>query len=91
MKKTLLLSLLATAMMITTLGSAQAAGGNIEIPRQDWSWDGILGSYDRAESQRGLQVYREVCAGCHGLRFVAFRNLMQLGYSENQVKALAAE
>jgi ubiquinol-cytochrome c reductase cytochrome c1 subunit len=91
MKKTLLLSLLAAALTITTLGSAQAAGGNIEIQRQEWSWDGVFGSYDRAESQRGLQVYREVCAGCHGLRFVAFRNLMQLGYSENQVKALAAE
>jgi ubiquinol-cytochrome c reductase cytochrome c1 subunit len=41
--------------------------------------------------QRGLQAYREICASCHSLKYVAFRNLTDLGYSEEQVKALAAE
>ena len=91
MKKTLILSALAGAAMSMATSAALAAGGGTPPPQQNWSWDGIFGSYDRAEAQRGLQVYKEVCAGCHGLRFVAYRNLMQLGYSEEQVKALATE
>ena len=91
MKKSLILSALAGAYMLTSAGGAMAAGGGIEVPRQSWSWDGIFGSFDRGEAQRGLQVYKEVCAGCHGLRLVSFRNLTQLGYTEDQVKAFAAE
>ena len=41
--------------------------------------------------QRGFQVYREVCAGCHGIKYIAFRNMADLGYNEEEVKALAAE
>ena len=41
--------------------------------------------------QRGFQVYREVCAGCHGLDYIAFRNLADLGYNEAEIKAIAAE
>ncbi len=60
-------------------------------PRQKWSFSGPFGKFDRAQLQRGLKVYREVCAVCHGLKYVAFRNLADLGYSEAQVKAIAAE
>jgi ubiquinol-cytochrome c reductase cytochrome c1 subunit len=41
--------------------------------------------------QRGLQVYREVCSGCHGLKYIAFRNLLEIGLNEDQAKAIAAE
>ena len=51
--------------------------------------DGPLGHFDRRQLQRGFQVYKEVCAACHGLNLVAFRNLEQLGYSEAEVKAIA--
>lgn len=85
-----ILSALAGALMMTVAGTAGAAEG-VAIPAQRWSWDGVFGSYDRAALQRGLQVYKQVCAACHGLRLVAYRNLMQLGYSEDQVKAFAAE
>ena len=91
MKKTLFLGALAGAALSLCTSVALAAGGGMAPPRQNWSWESLLGSYDRAEAQRGLQVYKEVCAGCHGLRLVAYRNLMQLGYSEEQVKAFAAE
>lgn len=76
-----------------TLGghSAQAAGDAIAIPSQDWSFSGIFGTFDRASAQRGLQVYREVCASCHSLDYIAFRNLADLGYSEAEIKAIAAE
>ncbi len=60
-------------------------------PRVKWSFSGPFGHYDRAQLQRGLKVYREVCAVCHGLKYVAFRNLADLGYSEAQVKAIASE
>jgi ubiquinol-cytochrome c reductase cytochrome c1 subunit len=51
--------------------------------------DGPLGKFDRAQLQRGFQVYKEVCAACHGLGLVAFRNLEDLGYNEPEVKAIA--
>ncbi|RHW19375.1 cytochrome c1 [Sphingomonas gilva] len=50
---------------------------------------GLLGKYDRQQLQRGFQVYKEVCAACHGLKYVAFRDLQDLGYSEAEVKAIA--
>jgi ubiquinol-cytochrome c reductase cytochrome c1 subunit len=54
-----------------------------------YSFDGPFGKYDRPQLQRGFQVYKEVCASCHGLSFVAFRNLADLGYGEEEIKAVA--
>jgi len=51
--------------------------------------DGPLGKFDRQQLQRGFQVYKEVCAACHGLSLVAFRDLHALGYQEAEVKAIA--
>ena len=53
--------------------------------------DGPLGHFDRQQLQRGFQVYKEVCAACHGLNLVAFRNLEDLGYNEAEVKAIAEQ
>lgn len=55
-----------------------------------FSFDGPFGTWDQAQLQRGLKVYDEVCSACHSLKYVAFRDLEQLGYSEGQVKAYAA-
>ena len=52
--------------------------------------DGPFGKFDRAQLQRGFQVYKEVCAACHGLKHVAFRDLKDLGYSEGQIKTIAS-
>ena len=52
--------------------------------------DGLFGHWDKQQLQRGMQVYSEVCAACHSLKQVAFRDLEQLGYDEGQVKAFAA-
>lgn len=54
-----------------------------------YSFDGPFGKYDRPQLQRGFQVFKEVCASCHGLSFVAFRNLHDLGYGEEEIKAIA--
>ncbi len=62
-----------------------------ELPKQDWHFKGAFGSYDRAALQRGFQVYKQVCAACHGMKRVAYRNLSALGYTEDQIKSVAAE
>jgi ubiquinol-cytochrome c reductase cytochrome c1 subunit len=51
--------------------------------------DGPFGRFDRQQLQRGFQVYKEVCAACHGLSLVAFRDLHALGYEEPEIKAIA--
>jgi ubiquinol-cytochrome c reductase cytochrome c1 subunit len=56
-----------------------------------FSFSGPLGRFDRQQLQRGFQVYRDVCASCHSLSLVAFRNLHDLGYSEAEVRAIAAQ
>lgn len=71
--------------------AARAAGEYDTPPPANLSFQGIFGTFDRASAQRGLQVYRQVCANCHGLRLVAFRDLRELGLTEDQVAAIAAE
>lgn len=57
----------------------------------DWSFGGPFGKYDKAQLQRGLKIYKEVCSACHSMKLVSFRTLEDLGYSEAQVKAFASE
>ena len=71
-------------------GSASAAE-EAEIEHQDWSFQGFFGTYDRAALQRGFQVYNQVCAACHSLHFVSYRSLQEIGFTEDEVKAIAAE
>jgi len=80
----------AAAVLAFGTGSAQAAEGTA-LPEYHWSFNGIFGTFERPELQRGFQVYREVCSACHGLRLVAFRDLAALGYSADAIKALAAD
>jgi ubiquinol-cytochrome c reductase cytochrome c1 subunit len=54
-----------------------------------WSFSGPFGKYDKAQLQRGFQVYSEVCSACHSLKLVAFRDLKELGYNDAEVKAIA--
>ena len=72
-------------------GVALAAGDAGKITEREWSFSGPFGHFDKAALQRGFQVYREVCASCHGLDHISFRNLADLGYNEAEVKAIAAE
>jgi cytochrome c1 len=84
------LVLAGTIALIATAAPLSAAE-QLQPPRQYWSFSGPFGKYDRAQLQRGFKVYREVCQACHGMDLVAFRNLADLGYSEAQIKAIAAE
>jgi len=53
--------------------------------------DGPFGRFDMRQVQRGFQVYSEVCSNCHSLKYVAFRDLKQLGYNDDEVKAIAGK
>jgi len=58
----------------------------------DWSFKGFTGTFDRASLQRGYQVYAEVCASCHSMKYLSYRNLAEKGgpeFSEDQAKAIA--
>lgn len=59
-------------------------------PEGGFKFDGPFGKWDIAQLQRGYKVYKEVCSACHSLKYVAFRDLAELGYSEAQVDAEAA-
>ncbi len=88
-------------LILTILPSiAFASGGNTEGPlatgalhpkQIKWEFDGFLGRFDRASIQRGFQVYKEVCSSCHSLNRVAFRNLEEVGFSDQEVKQIASE
>ena len=80
--------LIVSVALVST--SAIAAGDAKHAEAQDWHFEGVFGTVDRASAQRGLQVYLEVCAGCHALKQVAYRNLAALGFTEAEVKAVAA-
>ncbi len=90
-----LIALALAASLLGLAGSAFAADEQSHEtpppPRQKWSFSGPFGHYDKGQLQRGFKVYKEVCAVCHGLKYVAFRNLDALGYSEGQIKAIASE
>lgn len=73
-------------------GLASAAEFPLKEPHHlKWSFSGPFGKYDKEQLQRGLKVYKEVCSACHSMNLVAFRTLEELGYSEDQVKAFAAD
>ncbi|WP_207483356.1 cytochrome c1 [Arenibaculum pallidiluteum] len=71
-------------------GSARAAEA-VHLPEVSFSHEGIFGTFDRGSAQRGFQVYKEVCAACHSMRLVSYRNLAELGFNEDEVKAIAAQ
>lgn len=83
-------ALVIAAAILGGVSAGPAAASEIEIPDQEWSWSGPFGTFDKAQLQRGLQVYTEVCATCHSLRLVAYRNIAALGYNEDEIKAYAA-
>jgi len=89
MKKHILILL--SVLLIIPASTAIAAGDAPKLEQQRWNFEGPFGTFDRAAQQRGLKVYREVCAACHSLKRIAFRNLEDIGYDESQVKAIAAE
>jgi len=87
------LQVLMAAGLLAITAQATPAAEAIQIERQSWPFSGFFGTFDKAQLQRGFQVYTEVCASCHELRRISYRNLAQPGgpeFPEDAVKALAA-
>ena len=65
-----------------------------KLLKQDWSFKGFFGKFDRGSLQRGYQVYAEVCASCHSMKYLSYRNLNEPGgpeFSIEQAKAIASQ
>ncbi len=82
-------SLVTVALMAAAV-PALASSGAHHPKQEEWAFDGVTGKFDKPAVQRGMQVYKEVCSACHGLKRVAFRQLTDIGFSEAEVKSLAA-
>jgi ubiquinol-cytochrome c reductase cytochrome c1 subunit len=83
------------ALSLAFIGAqAQAAGDQATPPRQKWSFSGMFGHYDNNQLQRGFQVYQNVCAACHTMTQLSFRNLSEKGgpeFKPEQIRELAAK
>ena len=71
--------------------SAQAESETPKLLDAGFSFRGAFGTIDKASAQRGLQIYKEVCSNCHGLYEQSYRNIAELGYTDDQVKGFAAQ
>jgi ubiquinol-cytochrome c reductase cytochrome c1 subunit len=77
-------------MLALAPAATRAADETPSPPRQQWSFDGVFGTYDRAAAQRGFQVYKQVCSACHAVEHLRFGDLTGLGYTPSEIKAIAA-
>ena len=68
-----------------------ASGSGNDLPKHNWSFKGLTGTFDKPAIQRGFKVYREVCSGCHSMSLLYYRDLIDIGFSDEEVKAIAAE
>ena len=85
---------LAGALAAMVLPASAQLTEQVPPPRLKWSFAGPFGKYDEAQLQRGFKIYREVCANCHSMEMLSFRNLSDVGgpgFSEAQAEAVASE
>ena len=87
---------ISTFIIILTIFFLQNSSISAETPKllkTDWTFKGLFGKYDRASLQRGYQVYTEVCAACHSMQYLSYRNLSEPGgpeFTEDEAKFIAA-
>ena len=87
------LKIIAIFFLFCSFSSQLNAAEKVEYLKTDWSFKGLFGKFDRGSLQRGYQVYTEVCAACHSMKYLSYRNLAEKGgpeFSEAEVKAIAA-
>lgn len=71
--------------------TAYAAGDMPKPPEHKWSFYGIFGSFEQDKLQRGFKVYQEVCASCHSMKYIHFRNLTEIGFTNDEAAAIASQ
>ena len=80
--------------IIGASNSAYSEENKAEFIKNNWSFEGVFGTFDRTSLQRGYQVYQEVCSGCHSVQHLSYRNLLEKGgpeFSLEEAKAIAAQ
>lgn len=89
--RSLLAGVVATGLLATgLLASPVMAEEEIHMPNIGWKFEKLFGTYDLAAAQRGFQVYSSVCANCHAMQFMHYRDLAGIGLEPEQIKAIAA-
>lgn len=83
-KRLILISLLGLS------GNLFASNDSYQPKKMSWPFDGVFGKFDKQSVQRGFQVYKEVCATCHSINQISFRNLEDIGFSKEEISTLAA-
>ena len=87
------LKVLSLIILFVGVSFGSNSAEKVEYLKTDWSFKGLFGKFDRVSLQRGYQVYTEVCASCHSMKYLSYRNLAEKGgpeFSEAEVKAIAA-
>jgi ubiquinol-cytochrome c reductase cytochrome c1 subunit len=88
-----ILKLFSIITLFCVLSANVISAEKVEYLKTDWTFKGLFGKFDRASLQRGYQVYTEVCAACHSMKYLSYRNLSEKGgpeFSVTQAKAIAA-
>ena len=88
-----ILKLISIIILFCATSANVISAEKVEYLKTDWSFKGLFGKFDRASLQRGYQVYTEVCAACHSMKYLSYRNLSEKGgpeFSVAQAKAIAA-
>jgi ubiquinol-cytochrome c reductase cytochrome c1 subunit len=88
--KTLQIFFILTSIVFFDLTNVNANSSN-NTTEMHFSFDGFFGVIDKASARRGLQVYTEICSGCHSLKYVSYRNLSGIGFSIDQIKSFASQ
>ncbi len=80
-------------LVLILLGAkySYSATEKIELIEQNWPFSGVFGRFDKSSLQRGYLVYKEVCAACHGLKHVSYRDLTGIGLTKDEIKSIAGE
>ncbi|XP_046992522.1 cytochrome c1, heme protein, mitochondrial [Schistocerca americana] len=79
------------ALAIALDRSVKAADLDLHPPKQPWPHNGLFQSLDHASVRRGYEVYKQVCAACHSMKYMAYRNLIGVSHTEAEAKAEAEE
>jgi ubiquinol-cytochrome c reductase cytochrome c1 subunit len=83
-------SVLAGAFAAGLLLAVPAMAQESEMPNEKWSFEKLFGTFDLAAAQRGFQIYSNVCANCHSMEMLHYRDLSGIGLNANEIKAIAA-
>ena len=90
-KRFAILGAVCGALLLPAIVTPAAAEDEIVLNKQNWSFNGPFGTFDKAAVQRGFQVYKEVCSACHSMKLAYYRDLKGAGLTDDQIKSIAAE